>query len=401
MSIRLLHTSDWHLGKKLFKKSRLPEQEKFLDWLARCIIDQKIDILLIAGDIFDVPTPPNEASRLYYNFLNTITKKSNTHVVIIPGNHDSADYLSAPIQLLKKHRIHIVCGLKDYKTNNHIILDINDEKVCIKALPYFRTYELYNEIEAIKDGEIEKEDIENYIREFFSYWPELDGKTSKIVMAHHAFGSPMASGSEQVLMLSGLESIPLTWLGEDFDYIALGHIHKPQVISNEKQIHYCGSPIPLRFSEKHNKHVNKLISKSGKINLEKIPIPIFKKIVQIKTSKEKVYQDIDSALSEDFENSPFVELILKLETPDNLFNDEVFNYVTKKGAVLLSFIPEYTSHDKEDETINVIHKHDIKDLFKYYYKQKYPLSEEVPEKLMSNFIQSIEELNDEDRLSQS
>lgn len=402
MSTRLLHTSDWHLGKKLFKKSRIPEQEKFLDWLADYIILQDIQILLIAGDIFDVPNPPNEAVKLYYQFLNTVSEKSKAHIVIIPGNHDSSSFLSAPLELLKKHRIHVVSGIKDYKSNNHLEFQINDENFCIKALPYFRTYELYNEIESTKSEEIDKQDIENYIKEFFSYWPKTNANTKKIVMAHHAFGSPMASGSEQVLMLSGLESIPLTWLGDDFDYMALGHIHKPQVIDSIKNIHYCGSPIPLRFSEKHNKHINVLEFNNDKLNIEKVSIPIFRTILQIKSKKESIYEDIDKLLKTEFNVSPFVELIVKLDTPDNQFNDEVFNYITEKGAILLSFIPEYqSSEEHEDQTTNLIHNHNIKDLFEFYYSQKYPTSEKIPEKLLENFIKSIEELNDEDRLSES
>lgn len=398
MSVRALHTSDWHLGKKLFKQSRLPEQERFLNWLVDYIVHHHLELLLICGDIFDVPNPPNDAVQLYFSFLNKLTELSDCHVIIIPGNHDSSSFISAPTEILKKHNIHIIAGIKDYQENNIISLNINDQSISIKGLPYFRTYELYNEIEKSKKS-VEKDDIEKYIKDFFKYWPKESSRTKKIVMGHHAFGSFSATGSEQALMLSGLESIPLNWLGDDFDYMALGHIHKPQVLSNEKNIYYSGSPIPLRFSEKHNKHLNLVTFDPNSVSVEKVEIPVFRDIIQIKSNKEEVYSKIDKSLENlNSDLSPFVEISIQLDEPDNKFNDKVFEYIQDKGAILLSFIPEYSNiEQKEEIDSKILRDHNIQDLFKFYYSQKYPDAQEVPPILMKNFITNLEELNDEDR----
>lgn len=401
MSTKVLHTSDWHLGKKLFKQSRLQEQKLFLNWLTETIIERDISILLISGDIFDVPNPPNEATKLYFSFLNEVSERSKCEVVIIPGNHDSSAFISAPLEILKKHKIHIISGLNNYKEKNIVQIQ-GDSNVEIKALPYFRTYELYNEIEEIYE-KVEPDLIESYLKDFFNYWPCHNTQSYKIIMGHHAFGSFSATGSEQALMLSGLESIPTHWLGDNFDYMALGHIHKPQSIDKNKNVFYSGSPIPLRFSEKHNKKCNLITIEGNKGEVSFIDIPTFRHIIQIKTTKDKIFSDIDKAL-EGIKNEleAFIEIIIKLDEPDNKFNDQVFDYINNKSAKLLSFIPEYTKSTEHEDSIgtDIIYNNNISELFQIYYKQKYPESSEVPKQLLKNFVTNLEELNNEDRQSQ-
>ena len=99
--MKILHTSDWHLGKTLFGEKRYDEHEKFLTWLIGVLKDENIDLIIIAGDIFDTTTPSNRAQELYYSFLCNTKTTSCRHVVIIGGNHDSPSFLSAPQELLK------------------------------------------------------------------------------------------------------------------------------------------------------------------------------------------------------------------------------------------------------------------------------------------------------------
>jgi exonuclease SbcD len=94
--MRILHTSDWHLGKRLFKLDRTPEHEQFLNWLLGTLIEEKIDLLLIAGDIFDTPTPPHQSLEVFYNFLHRVSTETKTETMIIAGNHDSGLLLEAP-----------------------------------------------------------------------------------------------------------------------------------------------------------------------------------------------------------------------------------------------------------------------------------------------------------------
>jgi DNA repair protein SbcD/Mre11 len=402
MSVKVLHTSDWHLGKKLFKKSRLPEQKLFLDWLITQIQTLKIDILLISGDIFDIPNPPNDATSLYFHFLSEISEKTSCYVMIIPGNHDSSSFLQAPCEILKKHNIHVICGIEDYKKNNHILLNHLHHKICIKALPYFRSFELYNELNKSSSETIVSQDVELYLKAFFQYWPhEAQEDCFKIIMSHHAFGPFETAGSEQALMLSGLESIPLNWIREDFDYMALGHIHKPQKVSSTLPIYYCGSPIPLRFSEKNNKILNLIEYDKDKqqTNITALQIPIFREVIQIKGNKDNIF-DIINKHHQDLNHTglrPFVEIQLDLATPDNQFTDEIFDYCKNIELEVLSFIPiYYEKQNRERAEITQISQNSIGELFKKFYAKKYPKQQDIPPELLELFLENFEEIKNED-----
>lgn len=102
--MKLLHTSDWHLGRTLYGRKRYAEFEAFLAWLLVTIEQEQVEVLLIAGDLFDTTTPSNRAQELYYNFLCSVAASSCRHVVIIGGNHDSPSFLAVPAQLLRLPR---------------------------------------------------------------------------------------------------------------------------------------------------------------------------------------------------------------------------------------------------------------------------------------------------------
>lgn len=400
MSFNFIHTSDWHLGKKLYKKSRYEEQKLFLKWLEDCINENDVDLLLICGDIFDTPTPPNDAITLYFNFLNNISENTNCEVIIIPGNHDSAAFIAAPLEILKKHKISIITGIENYQQNNIIKINKNNESICVKALPYFRSFELINLI--AKDNSNQQEQIECFIRDFFDYWPKGEDDTFKIIMAHHAFGSFLSSESEQALVLSGLDSIPESWLGTNFNYMALGHIHKPQAVKKDKNIYYSGSTIPLRFSEIHNKKINLIKVKNSKMELTTKTIPIFRPILQVKGTKENIYDNIIYKLEQYKESklNAYLEVIVEMSEPDNLFNDKIFEMVKKQDAEILSYIPIYKNQKEFIEKTEdvVIYKQNIKDLFELYYKQKFPKSDKVPKKTMEYFIENLHGISDENTI---
>ena len=106
--MRVLHTSDWHIGRTLYGRQRYEEFEAFLDWLAVLVEEENIDVLLVAGDVFDNSTPGNHTQELYYRFLCRVAASSNRHVVVTAGNHDSPSFLNAPRELLKFLNVHVV-----------------------------------------------------------------------------------------------------------------------------------------------------------------------------------------------------------------------------------------------------------------------------------------------------
>jgi DNA repair protein SbcD/Mre11 len=360
--MKILHTSDWHLGKRLMKLDRMEEHEAFLDWLLETLKSESIDLLLIAGDIFDVPNPPHQALELFYRFLHRLSTETKTETLIIAGNHDSGILIEAPKELLSIHRVK-VWGKLSPDPAHHWITIKDSLDVC--ALPFFRSFEL------LPQGEGDAiEALKKYIT--------IKKSRPTLLLFHHLAGIFEAAGSEQVVSLSGVDSIPVELL-RDFDYVALGHIHKPQKISDKA--YYSGSPIPLRFSETAQKSVMILELVDKNLEMKKSAIPVFRPLHLVKAElhnwKEKL-----QALPESTGLTPMVEVQLRLKEPQMGISDEIRDILSKKGMELLSYLPLYeTSENKREKKDNLFELSPV-ELFTDYYSYRYPgeeLSDEVKE----------------------
>lgn len=142
--MKILHTSDWHLGHKLYGKQRYQEFSLFLDWLVMVITEQAIDALLIAGDIFDSQTPSNRVLEIYYRFLSRISHSSCRHVIVIGGNHDSPALLNGPRELLRFLDIHVIGRVPENMEEEIIVLrnEANRPELMVLAVPYLRDRDL-------------------------------------------------------------------------------------------------------------------------------------------------------------------------------------------------------------------------------------------------------------------
>ena len=140
MALRILHTSDWHLGRALYGQKRYEEFDALLDWMINTLQAQHVDVLLIAGDVFDSGTPSNRAMQQYYRFLTRVSGTSCRHVVIIGGNHDSPTFLNAPRELLKVLNVHVVGAKANNVEDEVIVLRAGDQRAeaIICATPYLR-----------------------------------------------------------------------------------------------------------------------------------------------------------------------------------------------------------------------------------------------------------------------
>ncbi len=376
--MKILHTSDWHLGKRLFKLDRSDEHALFLDWLIDTIKNDKIDLLLIAGDIFDSPTPPHQSLEVYYNFLHRVSVETTAQTLIIAGNHDSGLLLDAPAKILSYHRVKVWGKLsKDPKDHWITIKNID---LC--AIPFFRSYEILPEgngdaIEALKT---------------YLHYHKKDGRP-QVLLLHHLAGLYEAAGSEQVISLSGVESIPPELL-KNFDYVALGHIHKPQKISSHT--YYSGSPIPLRFSETMKKSVMIIEEKEGKLREMNKEIPVFRDILCVKTTEEKLFEDI-AKLTSRSSLKPMVEIQVELRSPKAGLIDELKNSLEKKGMELLSFQPIFDVQHNGTRKIEHLFQLGPIDIFKDFFEAKYPGTTEVPQDLMDDFKALLEKVKDASR----
>ena len=390
--MKIIHTSDWHLGKKLYRLSRINEQEKFLNWFSSYISDNDIKVLLISGDIFDVPSPPNEALKIYFNFLKSLTSNTSIQIFIIAGNHDSANFLMAPSPFLLNSNIHI-CGnlnqLLEGDIDSHIKeVEINGEKLSISLFPYFRTHELYNLAKKwninLENGALDI--IEKIISEIT---PKNNNK--KILMSHHLFGSYEEAGSELGLTLSGVESIPSKLL-RGFDYVALGHIHKAQTISKENPvIHYSGSPMAFRFSENTIKTFSEITIKDNNLDYKLVEIEQFDKLLRVSCSLSELELYKEEIISK-WSNSDitiYVEIKLKTSKPVTGIIEKLREEFRENDIVLLSFqtIIQKGEVDKEEHFLEK--SLTTEELFKLFYKKKYPESTELPKELSEDFLELL------------
>lgn len=392
--IRTLHTSDWHLGKRLYRKDREEEHALFLSWLLETLKKEKIDVLLLAGDVFDSPTPPHSSLKLYYDFLKAATDLG-VYCVIISGNHDSQGLINAPGELLKEKKIVLAPGLGTDPLKSVTKIQTPSGELWVKTLPYFRNYELikYAQARGLFDEEISREEIfKASLKDFFQAWPEGD-PAARAFMGHHVFGNYSPTGSEHFIGLTGIESIPLDMLKDQVDYAALGHIHKYQHLSASPETYYTGSPIQMRFSERKEKYIN-IVSYYGdsKLEVEKTQIPVARELIQVKTNSETFIEDIKNRLSlSSGELPPFVEVQMDMKEAKTGLVDLLKSVCEEKGAELLSFLPNIGSADFEEEQKVDVSELDILELFKRFYQEKFPEVEQAPEYMIENFKSLVEE----------
>ena len=262
--LTLLHTSDWHLGRRLYGKPRYDEFKQFLDWQLQTLREQKVDVLLIAGDIFDTTAPSNQAQNLYYDFLSQVCDTDCRHVVIVAGNHDSASFLEAPKQLLKAFNIHIIGSMTDTPTDEVITLSdkVGQPELIVMAVPYLRD----RDVRTVGHGERLDDKERKLAQGIKAHYAQIADiaiaqqaqlkakykRTIPIVATGHLFtvgGQTMEGDGVRDLYVGSLGSIGAEIFHPQIDYVALGHLHIPQVVGGQPHIRYAGSPIAMGFGE--------------------------------------------------------------------------------------------------------------------------------------------------------
>ena len=290
--MRVLHTSDWHLGQKFIGQHREFEHQLFLDWLIETVARQKPDILLISGDIFDVHNPPASSDELYFTFLANMLRSPCKHIIITAGNHDSVVRLEAPRAILKHLNVQIIGKAPENPADTLLLL--KDEKTqpiaYVAAVPYLREKDL-GQAEA---GETFKNRIKRIQSGIKAYYHAcVSGLDTDLVEKEqlpvlgmgHLFATGASAGEEQRnIYIGNLQNIAADDFPRTFDYVALGHIHRPQIVGKQAHIRYCGSPIPLSFSEVKDEKQILQIDFSGKkiTEIKSLPVPTFRKVVRLK-----------------------------------------------------------------------------------------------------------------------
>ena len=292
--MKILHTSDWHLGRSLYRRNRYEEFEAFLDWLVCTIEEQEVSVLLIAGDVFDTSTPSNRAQELYYRFLFRASMSCCRHIVVVGGNHDSPSFLDAPRTLLKALQVHVVgAACSDPEDEVLVLKDAGGApELIVCAVPYLRDRDLRT-AEAGESAEEKDsrraEGIRAHYREAVRIAEEkrraLGGDLPLIATGHlfTAGGQTVDGDGVRELYVGALSHVTADAFPETIDYLALGHLHIPQKTGGADTRRYSGSPIPMGFGEAKQEKSVCLLETSGRtVSVSLIPVPVFRKLETIR-----------------------------------------------------------------------------------------------------------------------
>ena len=312
--MKILHTSDWHLGHRLLEQSQQEEQALFLNWLIEYIGTNSIDILLVSGDIFDVGVPSAQAQKLYYDFLIRLHNSSCKEVVIIGGNHDAPSTLNAPKELLNALSIRVVGKATDNLGEEIFKLSANGDHIIVAAIPYLRDQDIRRAIAAESADEVinrYKSALINHFAEAAVYCEAIKSAGMRVIAMGHLFVTGgKTSESEKSIYVGNLGDIGASDFPAVFDYVALGHLHRSQMVGNKNQIRYSGTPYILSFSEAGQDKKVVEIETCESLKIKEVVVPVFRKILQIEGSVESCKAKLEILNAENHRLTPWVEVIL-------------------------------------------------------------------------------------------
>lgn len=304
----ILHTSDWHLGHQLCRRHRDEEFEYFLHWLGDTIAEKQVNHIIIAGDIFDTGAPAPTAQRLYYEFLARANQAGVRSITITAGNHDSPLFLTAAGSLLKALRINVIGAASDNVDDEIILLpDRNGEpEAIVCAVPYLRERDARKAVpgESIEDKERSlAAGISEHYRIIALKAEALRreiGRDIPIIATGHLFTTGAVTGDGvRELYIGALGRLPHSIFPPIFDYVALGHIHKPQKVGASETIRYSGSPLPMSFAEAGQAKSSVLVHFDGhSARVEILQTPQFRKFQTLRGSRETLLQELEQLVAQ-------------------------------------------------------------------------------------------------------
>ena len=388
--MRLLHTSDWHLGQNFFGFSRHYEHQQFLDWLLLTLVEQQIDVLLIAGDVFDTANAPASAQQQLYQFL--CAAKLNTphlQVVIIAGNHDSPTRLEVPMPFLSAFDMVVIGQV----TRQHQQIDVERMVIPLKnrqgevkawclAIPFLRPSDV-PKVDNAKDAYLEG------IAALYQQATDcaLDKRETGqaiIAMGHcHMLGSQVSEDSERKLVMGGIESLSSAIFAPEISYVALGHLHLAQKVGGDDRVRYSGTPLPMSFSEEHYQHSIRVIELDHDAikSATSILIPRTVPLYRIPKSKAEPLDTVLTLLQQhDWptipeQQQPYLLVRVQLEKPEPSLRQQIEQALANKSVKLIKIETIYpsTTTDNEDKVMSLedVQRLQPEDVFLKMYQQKF------------------------------
>ncbi|MGE5605155.1 MAG: metallophosphoesterase family protein [Bacteroidota bacterium] len=397
--MRILHTSDWHLGRNLEGRSRLPEQEQFMDELVAIVMDEDIQVILVAGDVFDTYNPSAEAENLFFDALERLSDNGKRAVVAIAGNHDSPDRLHAANPLALKHGISLLGypgeqlmvgtsagGFGRINTGPgwvELVAPGSNEKTLVYALPYpseSRLNEVLSEKLDAGSGQIA------YSERVGSLFSEADQifrpDTVNLVVAHLFARGGLESESER--QLGGALAVSPQALPKGAQYIALGHLHRPQLVNHTPQTcRYSGSPLSFSFSEADQQKEVVIVDviPGGLAKVHSINLSCGK---ALKRWRANNLAEARLWLSEPSNLEAWVELEIMTDQP---FEISELAELRKDHSGIITIRPIFPELINDDEALRGLAEMPLVDRFKLFFEREKGIA--PPENLVDFFLEMV------------
>ena len=399
--MRILHTADWHIGKRLYQHHRTEEHQQFLDWLLNTIIDQHIDVLLISGDVFDTALPSSESMQLYYYFLHRLYTQTDTTAVITAGNHDAAVRLEADRDFLKMGRIHVFGTLRSDLSQQIVYLPKDHPKIAIVALPYLSENEILSH-QSLESTSNRHDRYRSAIRQIYRECVNLiPTDLGKILMGHLTVQGASNTGSERNILIGGLNSVRVDDFPSTVDYVALGHLHQSQSLSGQNYpIRYSGTPIPMTFREaKMDKKISLIEFNQNKKmpgeNWKEITIPTFRRLVTLEGEINQILS-LAASIDQDWKDV-YIEVKLLSSQPTVGMADQIRQAFADRGGYVLTVEIITENHKHHNFSASDIVTQSPQDVFDQFYREKHSvqgtdLFNEVDDfkRMLSQLLEQIE-----------
>lgn len=408
--MRLIHTSDWHLGHTLHEVDRAVEHDAFLQWLLDTLEHQQADALLVAGDVFDTANPPASAQRRWYRFLTQAWRRlEDLDVVVIGGNHDSAARLDAPNPLSEALGIHVVGGLPRHREDGSLDLDRllaplhgpdGEVAAWVGAVPFLRPADLPRIREEganpLVDG------VRAVYSDVLEAARELREPGQALVAMGHLYmsGAALSELSERKVLGGNQHALPADLFGEDVAYGALGHLHLAQPVGRES-IRYCGSAIPLSLSERSYPHQVVRVDLEGErlSSWEALAVPGCRELPRVPEEGfaplEQVLELLQALPDHQEEGPagprPLLEVAVTLDRPQAGLRQVVEDALDGKRARLARITPQYTGTGlglPEDAAARDLGQMTEEEVFRHRYRSLY--DSEPGDPLLAAFHEALD-----------
>lgn len=399
---RLLHTADWHLGKMLNDQSRDEEHSQFLAWLLLAVKEHEVDAIVLAGDVFDSANPPQSAQALYYNFVSELFKQGGAALVVVAGNHDSAALLEAPKKALRALNVHVVGLMAETPAERVLLLPSQKNPlVAVAMIPFLRDRDLRTGKAGESATEIQRQLVEGIRARYEETAACLDAVANHcpaIATGHLTVAGSMSSDAEREIHIGGLGEVGSDAFPARFGYVALGHLHRPQVAGGDARVRYSGSPFPLSFSEvQDSKEVRILDIEAVGISHQSLPVPRFRPLHQIRSTTAELEADISKFEPQSGSLEAWVEVVVSDASFQDDLNSRVQELVGSRNFKVLKVlrgglvgVTGLGAEDRTDEeAIDSLLENPL-NVFDHLLAQKTGLSPEELEQLRTAFSELLD-----------